>query len=75
MVQSITLLIHSYHISSPLILMDIPIWRTVLTLGGNEVLAQLAWELASELRQARVVEQKYPARTNSSNHLLRESGM
>ena len=43
--------------------------------GGNEVLAQLARELASKLRQARVVEQKYLAHMDSSNHLLWEIEM
>ena len=44
-------------------------------LGGNEVLAQLVWEFASEVRQTQVVEPKYKARTDSNNHLLLETEM
>ena len=70
-----THLINSYHISSPLNFDGYIYLEDGVDAGSTEVLALLLWELASELRQARVVEREYSAHTDSSNRLLLETGM
>ena len=68
-------LIVIYHISSTINIDVNTYLQDGVEAGGNEIFAHLVWELASELRQARVVELKFSARMDSGNRLLLETDM
>ena len=74
MVESITHLVNSYHIS-PINTDGYTYLEDGVDFGGDEVPACFVRELDSELCQAQAVEWEYLARMDSSNRLLFGTGM